>query len=1084
MGVCAAGSGCSGLGTGGTRCPWRRSTPSRCPSGRRGRHRADAEGSLPCWGYRPTPYDVVLIGGLWTAQALARAAATGARVAVETGRAPAWMQMVHAMGGGQNGMSVHDVGRVPPQGSGRQPGAGGARLRDAAAARACGLRPLAVGADAVAVSQPGGPPVAAAGAARRRAAGLTGRSRRNRAGVGAAPRRCGRLPHARRRGHALVRRPRPAVRDDSAHGRRDRIVRYAAQDGLTERPRAPPPQHRSGICLQNHFPRVAPGSFTTIVRFANSLDACGFRFWARCDGADPCGGADGPAVVALVVIRLGPGATRIPRPTRRRTRPHFARKDAKTDAKRAVASARHLRVLDHTRRNCEQRSGRDPRAGPHPAMTSPTCSLRPGDGRVHHRLRATRLVHAERVGPSAQASPTPPPPAPPAPSTPPVSFDPAAPVAPAAHVPPVAPVPPAVPASGPQPAWTPPTVPADEAGLGNGDIESGATMRFSAAALKSEFAERQAAALRRKRPRARPGAAVAEGAPVGHGPDGEDTTGGDFELSAPAVPAGEQQSAEASGEVAANGEAPSSAEGADAGTNEHDGAGAAAADDGSDNSPVGDGSDATYSAAGHGQGPRTSGPTSRTRPGEDGPHGEVEASQVPARSTRATTTPRTPQPQPQPPPLVANKEPAGASDGDVEGAEGATAAEGEPPVAAATAKTAAQDSAPEAPVSQDAAAHEADDFDDWPQDIAPDTSPDAGTDVPQDARTAAPAWAPPPLPQSGLPPLPPAYQPAARAPAAQWPSPSRSCQRSPGPLSSRNRRPRRAMHPSHRSPRPRRDSRPSRRSRPPRRDSRPCRRRGRAGPRLPPSAAAAAALPGAAARPADGPADRPAATAGCPAAAAVPAAGSAARARRLASAGHAARAGPRGPSGRRRSRTRAARVARRLRLPAPRDSGSRRAQPPGPADRLRVPAAQRPRSPVHPHRRPARPSPPHRRPPARSRATVSPSPRLRTRPRRAATASRSSPTRDRSQKRSRRSPSRRWTPVPEPPGHSPSGTTSVSPPTLPPPRSGTRPRWSCPPTGCSTTRSRRPRAVAPPAAPRGSSSAVRRKRPSGSGSWS
>ncbi|WP_282701033.1 hypothetical protein [Streptomyces sp. CC219B] len=67
---------------------------------------------------RPTPYDVVLIGGLWTAQVIAlRAAATGARVAVETGRPQAWVQMVHAMGGGQNGLAVYEVGRVPPQGA-------------------------------------------------------------------------------------------------------------------------------------------------------------------------------------------------------------------------------------------------------------------------------------------------------------------------------------------------------------------------------------------------------------------------------------------------------------------------------------------------------------------------------------------------------------------------------------------------------------------------------------------------------------------------------------------------------------------------------------------------------------------------------------------------------------------------------------------------------------------------------------------------------------------------------------------------------------------------------------------------------
>ncbi|WP_200307280.1 hypothetical protein [Streptomyces adelaidensis] len=83
---------------------------------------------------RPTPFDVVLIGGLWTAQVLAlRAAATGARVAVETARAQAWMPLVHAMGGGQNGLAVYDVGRVPPQGA----SAGTPVL----VVRDCGMRP-------------------------------------------------------------------------------------------------------------------------------------------------------------------------------------------------------------------------------------------------------------------------------------------------------------------------------------------------------------------------------------------------------------------------------------------------------------------------------------------------------------------------------------------------------------------------------------------------------------------------------------------------------------------------------------------------------------------------------------------------------------------------------------------------------------------------------------------------------------------------------------------------------------------------------------------------------------------------------
>ncbi|MEU5689835.1 hypothetical protein DEJ48_10380 [Streptomyces venezuelae] len=96
---------------------------------------ADAEGRPATLGVnRPTPYDILFIGGLWTAQILAlRAAATGARVAVETGRAGAWAQLVQALGVGQSGMAVHDVGRVPPQGA----SAGSPVL----VVRDCGMRP-------------------------------------------------------------------------------------------------------------------------------------------------------------------------------------------------------------------------------------------------------------------------------------------------------------------------------------------------------------------------------------------------------------------------------------------------------------------------------------------------------------------------------------------------------------------------------------------------------------------------------------------------------------------------------------------------------------------------------------------------------------------------------------------------------------------------------------------------------------------------------------------------------------------------------------------------------------------------------
>ncbi|MEU9185080.1 hypothetical protein AB0D14_11045 [Streptomyces sp. NPDC048484] len=95
----------------------------------------DAEGQPAVLGInRPTPYDVVLIGGLWTAQVMAlRAAATGAHVAVETGRAQVWTQLVRALGDGQSGMTLHDVGRIPPQGA----SAGSPVL----VVRDCGMRP-------------------------------------------------------------------------------------------------------------------------------------------------------------------------------------------------------------------------------------------------------------------------------------------------------------------------------------------------------------------------------------------------------------------------------------------------------------------------------------------------------------------------------------------------------------------------------------------------------------------------------------------------------------------------------------------------------------------------------------------------------------------------------------------------------------------------------------------------------------------------------------------------------------------------------------------------------------------------------
>ncbi|WP_232247456.1 hypothetical protein [Kitasatospora azatica] len=68
--------------------------------------------------FRPTAYDVVLVGGVWTAQLVAlRAAATGARVAVETARPQIWAPLAQAAGGGQPCVTVHQIGRLGAQGA-------------------------------------------------------------------------------------------------------------------------------------------------------------------------------------------------------------------------------------------------------------------------------------------------------------------------------------------------------------------------------------------------------------------------------------------------------------------------------------------------------------------------------------------------------------------------------------------------------------------------------------------------------------------------------------------------------------------------------------------------------------------------------------------------------------------------------------------------------------------------------------------------------------------------------------------------------------------------------------------------------
>lgn len=73
---------------------------------------------------------------------------------------------------------------------------------------------------------------------------------------------------------------------------------------------------------------------------------------------DSIGGADCPAVLLVLVIRLGQGAT--PEPLNG----SYASLNGESQADRTtgtVAPHHGTRVLDHIRRHCEQRSGRDPR---------------------------------------------------------------------------------------------------------------------------------------------------------------------------------------------------------------------------------------------------------------------------------------------------------------------------------------------------------------------------------------------------------------------------------------------------------------------------------------------------------------------------------------------------------------------------------------------------------------------------------------------------------------------------------------------------------------------------------------------------
>src|SRR5690606_20155958 len=84
--------------------------------------------------FRPEAFDVAFVGGAYVVQIIAlRAAAIGARVAIESGRPQLWAAMAQAASGAQPCVTVHQVGRLGPQG----PTAGSPVL----IIRDCGARP-------------------------------------------------------------------------------------------------------------------------------------------------------------------------------------------------------------------------------------------------------------------------------------------------------------------------------------------------------------------------------------------------------------------------------------------------------------------------------------------------------------------------------------------------------------------------------------------------------------------------------------------------------------------------------------------------------------------------------------------------------------------------------------------------------------------------------------------------------------------------------------------------------------------------------------------------------------------------------
>ncbi|MFE7993685.1 AAA family ATPase, partial [Streptomyces shenzhenensis] len=297
---------------------------------------------------------------------------------------------------------------------------------------------------------------------------------------------------------------------------------------------------------------------------------------------------------------------------------------------------------------------------------------------------------------------------------------------------------PAVPAA-PAPA----VAEAEEEQPDNGDLESGATMRFSAVALKREISEIAESAgggvnsaadeavepvsgAGEEEPTAASETKAVESAADEPGADAEDT-GDDRDDSVDA----ESEGAAAAGSASSEGEDESGTEEEDpllprATTADSDAGADADTSADADTDAVGTGSADVVKALDTDEAVDTDG-TPEIAEDED---------EAPDAAPQDAVPPTPPAPQdafPVAPPPPQDAVPA--------------APPAPPHDAVPTAPPAPQDAFPVAPPA--------------PQDIAP-TAPPAPQDAP-------PVWPPVSGPQGGVPPLPPSYQPAAPAPAAQWP---------------------------------------------------------------------------------------------------------------------------------------------------------------------------------------------------------------------------------------------------------------------------------------------------------------------------